>query len=106
MQNVFLQEKKGKEKIKSLSLNDLLLHATEGNHKATKNDVKRTKRSMSEPSDSFSPEVQCNVGVIFEFHFSVFLEILFTFLVSIICFHFPLMLSFTRNKSFASHING
>ncbi|XP_023761523.1 uncharacterized protein LOC111909963 isoform X1 [Lactuca sativa] len=53
-------EKKGKEKIKSLSLNDLLLHATEGNHKATKNDVKRTKRSMSEPSDSFSPEVQCN----------------------------------------------
>ncbi|CAH1422386.1 unnamed protein product [Lactuca virosa] len=52
-------EKKGKETIKSLFLNDLLLHATEGNHKETKNDAKRTKRSMSEPSDSFSPEVQC-----------------------------------------------
>ncbi|KAL7586313.1 hypothetical protein Lser_V15G39773 [Lactuca serriola] len=52
-------EKKGKEIIKSLSLNDLLLHETEGNPKEIKNDAKRTKRSMSEPSDSFSPEVQC-----------------------------------------------
>ncbi|KAL7610246.1 hypothetical protein Lser_V15G14218 [Lactuca serriola] len=52
-------EKKGKETIKSLSLNDLLLHETEGNPKEIKNDAKRTKRSMSEPSDSFSPEVQC-----------------------------------------------
>ncbi|KAL4584143.1 hypothetical protein LXL04_008733 [Taraxacum kok-saghyz] len=55
-----IMEKKGNETIKSLSLNDLLLHVSEGNHKATKKDTKRTKRSISEPSDSFSPEIQCH----------------------------------------------
>lgn len=53
-------EKNGNKTINSLSLNDLLLHVTEGNHKATKNDAKRTRRNISEPSGSFSPEVQCN----------------------------------------------
>ncbi|KAI3780722.1 hypothetical protein L2E82_10710 [Cichorium intybus] len=54
------KEKNGNKTINLLSLNDLLLHVTEGNHKATKNDAKRTRRNMSEPSGSFSPEIQCN----------------------------------------------
>ncbi|KAJ9567387.1 hypothetical protein OSB04_003353 [Centaurea solstitialis] len=58
-QNV-LQEKRGKGTIKSLSVSDLLLHVNEGDHKATKSDAKRTKRSLSEPSGSFSPVAQCN----------------------------------------------
>ncbi|XP_024970556.1 uncharacterized protein LOC112509694 isoform X2 [Cynara cardunculus var. scolymus] len=53
-------EKRGNETIKSLSLNDLLLHVNEGDQKATKSDAKRTKRSLSEPSGSFSPVAQCN----------------------------------------------
>ncbi|KAI3782484.1 hypothetical protein L2E82_12532 [Cichorium intybus] len=54
------KEKNGNKTINSLSLNDLLLHVTEGNHKATKYDAKQTRTNMYEPSGSFSPEVKCN----------------------------------------------
>ncbi|KAI3785640.1 hypothetical protein L1987_44764 [Smallanthus sonchifolius] len=53
-------EKKGNEKIQSHSLNDLLLHVIEKNHKETKTDAKQTKRSLSKSSSAFSPEAMCN----------------------------------------------
>nr|XP_043614389.1 uncharacterized ATP-dependent helicase YprA [Erigeron canadensis] len=53
-------EQKGNMIIKSCSLRDLLLRINEGNHKETRLDAKRTRRSLSEPLDSFSLEGQCN----------------------------------------------
>ncbi|KAI3726829.1 hypothetical protein L1987_66635 [Smallanthus sonchifolius] len=53
-------EKKGNEKIQSYSVNDLLLHVIEKNHKETKTDAKQTKRSLSESSSAFSPKAMCN----------------------------------------------
>ncbi|KAI7746160.1 hypothetical protein M8C21_016238, partial [Ambrosia artemisiifolia] len=53
-------EKKGNEKIKSCSVNDLLLHVKDKNDKETKVDAKQTKRSLSESSSAFSPEALCN----------------------------------------------
>ncbi|KAJ0890100.1 putative DNA helicase [Helianthus annuus] len=53
-------EKQGNEKIKSCSVNDLLLHVNEKNDKETKTDAKQTKRNLSESSSAFSPEALCN----------------------------------------------
>ncbi|XP_071733919.1 uncharacterized protein [Rutidosis leptorrhynchoides] len=55
-----LMDKKGNSVIKSYSLNDLLEHVADGKHQETKADAKRTKRSLSESSSSFSLEAQCN----------------------------------------------